>query len=598
MTKSRMIKQDNSQQVPTQHSVLHKMSKSSQSKKLSPVPNTDQIAAVRRLADGGDTVQARQRLAALRKAFPDFKPLLGLAWEVEDRCGAPMIASARAYEWQRAAPNSRMAVEALCDSSRAAGLAAVHACALARLRAMDGLDDEPVLDVIDSPLGALSLEQAQAIDLSRMYLTDDNPAAAAAVLQGVDHPSARNNLALALFITGDMAQARSVIEANWQEGPNNLFALERALRWRCWAEGLDRCMGFSATLLYTVPRRVEDAVARVAALRFLGDEKGARLAWEDSEQAPYWSQATDGQLEMFATLKESGVELPGDSGLWFPSPWIRALTAISGKHKGAQDPQWEQLWNSQLETCDAHADYLTRAVELGDAVVRQLALAVLKRRAKRSDALAISGLQTVLKRPCGSDSVRMDLLNWLIEEGLRSRDEPVEVWLTGNLRTIRSYGLTITDEPRPSPFPPAGTAINERVHEAIRLGNSVEALSLAQQLQQMCPDQPSALTNLAAVKESLGHPAAQITALYRQANVLAPDYLFARCGLARCLAREGSIEEARTLLDGILERQEFHRSEYRSFLMAQRALALASGEQDAARNLGETLVDLDKDLED
>jgi hypothetical protein len=163
-----------------------------------PCPHADQFAAVRRVADAGDLSKARQRLAALRKSFPAFKPLLGLAWEVEDRCGVPMLAAARAYEWQRAAPNSRAAVEALCESARAAGLAAVYARAVQRLRALDGQSALPLIDFIDAPLGALSFEQAEAIDLSRMHLADNDPSAAAAVLKDVDHPSARNNLALAL----------------------------------------------------------------------------------------------------------------------------------------------------------------------------------------------------------------------------------------------------------------------------------------------------------------------------------------------------------------------------------------------------------------
>ncbi len=66
---------------------------------------------------------------------------------------------------------------------------------------------------------------------------------------------------------------------------------------------------------------------------------------------------------------------------------------------------------------------------------------------------------------------------------------------------------------------------------------------------------------------------------------MAPDYLFARCGLARCLAQEGNLSEARALLDGLIEIEEWHRSAYRSLLLTQRALALASGKHEAARNL-------------
>lgn len=150
-------------------------------------------------------------------------------------------------------PNSRAAAEALVESARAASLAAVCVRALARMRALEGQSALPLIDFFEAPLGDLTLEQAEAIDLSRMHLADDDPAAAAAVLQGVDHPSARNNLALAMFCSGDVAQARDVIEANWQGNPVNLFALERAVRWRCWAEGLDRCLGLAVSLRDTTP---------------------------------------------------------------------------------------------------------------------------------------------------------------------------------------------------------------------------------------------------------------------------------------------------------------------------------------------------------
>ena len=566
------------------------MSKPSQSRKLSPTPNTDQIAAVRRLIDSGDGVQARQRLAALRKSFPDFKPLLGLAWEVENRSGVPMLATARAYEWQRASPNSRAAIEALFESARDAGYVALYGRALQRLSALDGESNFQLPENIASALGALSFEQAEAIDLSRMHLADDNPAAAIAVLQRIDHPSARNNIALALFVSGDIAQATSVIEANWLADPDNLFALDSLVRWRCWSQGLDRCMGFVAPLRHTTPRRAEDAIAQISALRFLGDDKAALLAWENCQKAPYWQRSSEDLRTIFSDLRETGVELPGGSGMWFPGPWIRAMTAIANKSK----EKWEEQWDTVLSTCDAHVDYLIRAVDFGDAATRLLGLSVLKHRATRSEGAALASVNALLTHANGPDSARMDLLNWLIEQGLRSRIEPAEVWLSGELRTINSKGFRITDESQASPYPPEGTALNERVLEAIGRHDLQQALSLAQQQRQMYPDQPMALVNLAGIKEGLKYPKAEVTDLYRQAYLMAPDYLFARCGLARCLAGEGMTQEAHKLLDDILEREEFHRSEYRSFLLAQRALALAGGEHETVRSLSASLAELDK----
>lgn len=575
------------------------MSKTTNSRKSQPSsPNADQIAAVRRLIDQGDAIQANQRLAVLRKSFPEFKPLLGLAWEIEDECGMPMRASARALEWQQASPNSRAAVQALYESAGKAGLSTIYGRALGRLEAMDGREVFQLPSSFSSPHGAISLAQAEALDLSRMHLGDNNPRAAVAVLQGVDHPSARNNLALALFVAGDVKQASSVVEANWQAEPNNLFALESAVRWRCWLQGMDRCRGFMAPLQHTDPRRSQDAISRVLALRFLVDDEVALKAWEDSATADYWSLAGADQRETFDDLKNPVAQWPGGSAMWFPSGWIEELKVLSGKSKGASDKLVEPKWDGVLATCDAHVDYLVRVVHLGDEVARFLALSVLKHRAKQNAAESIAGLTALLTNSKGPDAWRMDLLNWLVEHELRSATEPADVWLNGELRTIRSQSFTITDEAQASPFPPKGTVLNERVLEAIGLGNLRLAHDLAAQLYQMHPEQPSALTNLAAVKEGLGVEPTEITDLYRRAHAIAPDYLFARCGLARALTREGKVDDARKLLEGLMEREVFHRSEYRSLLLTQQALALAVGDEKAARGLADAVADLERDVDD
>jgi Tfp pilus assembly protein PilF len=568
------------------------MSKSSHRKKLLQTLNTPragQIAEVRRLVDNGETIQARKRLDALRKSFPDFDPLMGLAWDIEDRCGNHLLATAHAYEWHRATPQSTIALKALCESARSAGFAAIFNCALQRLSALENRSDLQLPEMIASSLGTLSLEQAEAIDLSRMHLADDNPTAAIAVIQVVDHPSARNNLALALFISGDLSQARKVIEANWQDDPNNLFALDCAVRWRCWAEGLERCMGFAAPLKHTKPRRAEDAIAQIIALRFLGDEKAALQAWNNSKNASYWKNVIDRLRETFVKLKDSGGELPGNSSMWFPIEWTRELVALSNIAGHQQKKRWDEV----LAKCDAHADYLIRAVDYGDAATRMMALSVLKQRVKRSDSAALASIKVILTHSNGPDSARTDILDWLTEQGLRSTSELTDVWLMDGLRTIHSHTLRITDEPYPSPFPPEGAALNKLMHETIDRGKLRQALDLAKQLHKMYPEKPSALSNLAAIKEGLRYSNAEVTDLYRQAHAMAPDYLFARCGLARCLVRAGKIPEARALIDSLLEREEFHRTEYRSLLITQHAIALASGERDIAKNLKKFITDLE-----
>jgi thioredoxin-like negative regulator of GroEL len=141
-------------------------------------------------------------------------------------------------------------------------------------------------------------------------------------------------------------------------------------------------------------------------------------------------------------------------------------------------------------------------------------------------------------------------------------------------------------------YSPAGTLLAERMFEAIDRNAWQEAHQLAQQLHQMHPEQAATLTNLASVKQALGEPPEVIRQLYEQAHAQAPDYLFARCGLAVCLAGEGRIDEARALLANLLERDTWHYNEYRSFLMAQRAMALAVGELHSVEQINRSLNEL------
>jgi len=574
------------------------MTKTSRYKRPGSAPLPDQMNAVRRLADAGNLIQARQRLAALRRAFPDFKPLLGLAWEIESLAGEPLSAAARAWDWQLASPKSRAALEALADSAGEAGMAAVTLRAVQRLSSLEpgqALPQQP--EPIDTPFGPLTFEQAEAIDLSLMHLNDDNPGAAAAVLRGVEHPSARNNLALALFGSGDVQQAQAVAEGAWTAQPDNLFALERALRWRCWAQGMERCAGFGATLRAAVPRRAEDANSRVAALRFLGDTEAARAAWEEVRDQDYWDHAAPEQVDLFDDLREPDADVPGEHSLWFPRPWENDIAQLARDSKAASEAAVAPLWHAKLDACDAHADYLQRACELGDDAVRMLALAVLKRRAKLTEpdaAAALAAITGLLVSLRGPDAQRMHLLNWLNEEGLRDPAAAARVLSAGKVREIKFVGMHITAEPRPSPFSAEGTLLAQRMHRALGRRELDEAFELALQLRAMHPDQPAALTNLANIGQALGKPLQESIRLHRESLALAPDYLFARCALARHLAGEGQLDEARALLEGVFEREQWHFSEYRSFLLAQRALALAQGEHQAMRAVDETLLEIER----
>lgn len=576
------------------------MSKSPRRPAAAQTPDPAQIAAVRRAAKAGQAPQAEQRLASLRAAFPGFKPLLGLAWEVQDLLDDPMRATARAYEWHQAVPGSQAALEALYNSADQAGLFALQISAHRALQALGGAKRLPPLPEFFKADDAISHEHAEALDLGRMHLYDGNPQATAAVLRGVPHPAARNNLSVALFATGDVAAALQVAEGNWQGEQPNLFALERVVRWRCWTEGMDRCAGFAATLRQAKPDRGDHAFALVTALRFLDQTAAAHQAWKDAARAPYWEPG-EPVRSLFDALRNPDAEVPGGPTQWFPSTWLDALMALTRQvqqeRSAALKSDINAKFEARIDTCDAHADYLERTIDLGDAATRKLAREVLKRRADRGDSAALAALKRGLTRPAGTDAERMELQTWLSEQGLVASDERLAVWHKGALQPIRSMRLQIHGEPRPSRFPPDGADLELRLTQAMRSGALQEAMDLVQRLRRQYPQQPSPLANLAAIKAAMGHPDREIVELYRQALALDPDYLIARCGLADRLAKQGHQDEARGLLNGLLERrQEFHYSEYRSFMLAQRALAVAEGDGEAAQSANAALAELEREF--
>lgn len=349
-------------------------------------PQPAQLAAVRRLLEGGHIDQARRQCAALHRAFPRFRPLLGLACDIESFGGDPMAATARAWDWHQGAPNSLVALEALAGGAQEADLQALHALALLRLQALEE-GHPPALPhhAIPTPFGPLTFEQAVALDLGRLHISDDRFDAAVAELRAVSHPSARNNLAMALFCGGDVRGARAEAEAAWREHPENLFALEHSLRWRCWFDGLAPCRPFAATLRVARPGRAEDAVARVTALRFMGDDEAAHAAWEDSARLGLWRGAAPGLRELFDALRKPGTTLPGDTRLWLPRQWCLATDRLTQQLGTAPTAEVRAALDAHFARLDAHTEYLLRVCALGDESSRLTALYILAHRARVGD---------------------------------------------------------------------------------------------------------------------------------------------------------------------------------------------------------------------
>jgi len=553
-------------------------------------PQPAQVAAIEHLIDAGNYAAAQQRLHALHQTYPDFTPLLRLAWDIEDQMDQHMSATARAYDWHQAAPNSEMALQALLQSARSQGLLALAWYAQERLDTLEGIPAQRHSSALDGPFGTVTRQMMVTGDLAQMHTADNNPKATIALLKDTTHPAGRNNLASAWFMAGEVQKAHDIAYATWQDFPDNLYALGLVVRWRCWLQGFERCHGFVAPLLATRPLRAEDAIARIETLRFLDQEALAQQAWQDVQRADFWKDADDSQIAAFESLKPAGASLQTFAGNWLGLGWLndfRAQALLMKESAQAFSPLLQQ----KLLGFGAHTDYLCRAMALGDELTKQLALSILKQRSLLPDAsaqtaqAAKAALLGLLKKPTGTDEERMELLRWLLDNKLASPSEPMVVWLRGKLESVQSSKIALTEEPLEALY-----AVQEdpRYREFLDLCHQKrfqQAHDAALQLCHEFPDDPPAWTNLATVKDALRHPQAELNQLYAHAFAIDPSYFFACTGYAICLARQGKTDEANALLKPLTLRTEFHVSQYRSLLNAQVVVAQAMGLTDNAKSI-------------
>jgi tetratricopeptide (TPR) repeat protein len=603
------------------------------STRQSAAPQSAQLNAVRKLLRTGRHEEAETRVADLRARYSDFIPLLALAWEIDDNAGNVLSACLHAWDWSTARPGSLAALEALRDSAFEAGLPALAESAARRLAQAEG-NHFPDLPPLPGALGELTFDQAVAIDLSRLFLTYGRYDETIAALEGIDRPSARNNLAMARFAQGDVAAALVGFEVNWRQDMRNLFALHHTVRLRLWTGGSRLACELAHALrnTNTQPMRAEDAYGKMFGLLLLGAHDDAIDAWRTLRGADFWnegnvlenstcayfaglatlrkgdmeaagklfSEALDlypGNLDaekasMALTFRRFGREVDPKAGEfrdWFPQSWIDEVLTIKGAH--AQHVALQ----AQQRRCDAHEDYLAAAVELGGEDLRFYAMSVLKLRAVDGDAAARDTLRSLLSRPCGPDKVRLDLDIWLQENSLVEAGQPQQLLRHGEVKELALRPMRLHAEQRHLGLPPAEQARLEQMHRLLTQTDDLDgALRIAEALAAAHPEHPTLIANIASVKDVLGHDLDEIETLFQRAATLDPTYLFAQAGLARIAARKGNVECARELLESLQGREEYHFSDWRAILMAEREIALAQRDMAWMLNLDEALDELGK----
>ena len=384
------------------------------------------------------------------------------------------------------------------------------------------------------------------------------------------------------------------------------------MRLRLWRDGREPVSALADNLRDAQPLRAEDAYGKMFSLLLLGANDDAIVAWDTLRDAEFWEDKDTRQNsfcayfaglaalrqgdsesagELFAeaydldpdnldadkallalALQPLGREVDAKAGEfhdWFPQSWITNLRTA----KGAQAQ--EAAIEAQQRRCDAHADYLAAAAELGGFAVRFYATSILQLRARDGDGTALATLRSLLVRPCGTDQDRLTIERWLQENGFVEAGEPQQVLLNGEVRELELREMLLHAEPTSLALPAASQARLEKMHRLLKQNDIENALHIAEELAASHPRQPTLVANVASIKDALGHDIDEVEAQFQRAAELDPTYLFAQAGLVRVAARKGDIERARALLTPLKSGEKYHFSDWRAILLAEREIAAA-----------------------
>jgi len=274
---------------------------------------------------------------------------------------------------------------------------------------------------------------------------------------------------------------------------------------------------------------------------------------------------------------------------WLPKVWIeRLLRAFQQAARRGED----DIRRSMERVFQAFPGLevgLGLQLKQGDPTGIETALHV-------TEYVPIPGLVEFALGQRGSDEHRMKAANLAVKHGLLDGGKSVTLYVAGESRQLLLLGFEIHDD-----YQPPDDLPDEALECLVAASNALYddepelALKWVEQGLALAPDHATLLNEKVVALVDLGRRE-EADALTRRNAKLHPDYLFARCAMARLYAREGKLDEAQEWLDTLMGRTRLSVSEFAAFALAQIGLLMMRGEVEAAMSWVDMLEGVDPDL--
>jgi tetratricopeptide (TPR) repeat protein len=429
---------------------------------------------------------------------------------------------------------------------------------------------------------------------------------------------ALNNLSLAQATEGSLPRAIATARRALAVDPQNVHALANLVHFLCASGEIDAAQE-PALRLKSIPSRAPERwVKQAEAFSYLGDDEGVLEAYEgarrarkrgDPPEAPFllhlaavaamrlgdesrarrlWRQAL--KLAPDMTLAHENLEdlrkppeerhapWAFDFANWV-SPKVFAALGVEIQRaagRGSEEAVRRALSRFLKEHPEV-ARLLPLLLDRGDPTGRGWALNV-------AMMAGVPEMSAALKEFALS---RRGPVEMRLRAGAAARKAGllpagfVRFWTGSEWQNVLLANFQVHGEPRP--LPANVVELADEARDALKSDRPADAERALKEALTRAPDRPELMNNLSISFQLQGRQA-EYEELVRRLHELHPDYLFGRTAMAHLAVQAGDLAGARAFLDPLLERTEFHFSEFAALCQAQMELYLAEGKPDLARD--------------
>lgn len=416
-----------------------------------------------------------------------------------------------------------------------------------------------------------------------------------------------NNLSLAYFGEHNLARAIETAKRVLKEEPDNCHALSNLIHYYCVAGDLDAAYAATEQLKQVEVTNLDIAIKKSEGLSYLGDDHDvldtfyqardadmldntrypniallyhfaavAALRLDpvenEDEARDYWDEALEIEpdldvvnknLDEFdSTLYENHAPWAFEFSNWMTPKMKEELVRLIESTPELTELKKIGIAQRMHRKYPKMHNLVPLWLDRGDVGARDMALALAQ--AIRSPEM-IHALRDFALGQRGPLQMRLEAARIALDAGAI---EPgmIRVWSQGEWRDIMFLDFDVTTKPTDTPFSPEVQQLVMEAHEAMQDADFETALALYEEAYEQVPDAPSIRYNMYVVYHELGQDD-EAESLIQDIFAAHPDYLFARVDIARKHIQDGAFDEARALLDPLLQRKTFHLSEFRTLCM-------------------------------